>query len=121
MPILQQLDNLLVTGQDAMLYNRISKKVELLARIAFKSTSHVKVRVPNNARHLIDGLLEDQTHITYPTSSTLMKSTLRGICDEIPQLYDMASKVENEELRHTLTSDISDLQVCIDNALKVIP
>ena len=121
MPILQQLDNLLVNGQDAMLYNRISKKVELLARIAYKSTSHVQVRVPNNAKHLIDGLLEGQTHITYPTSSTLMKSTLWGICDEIPQLYDMTSKVENEEVRACLIEDIVTLQTCVRNALRHIP
>jgi hypothetical protein len=121
MPILQQLDNLLVNGQDAMLYNRISKKVELLARIAYKSTSHVKVAVPNNAKHLIDNLLEGQTHITYPTRSTEIRSQLRGICDEIPQLFTMTSNVENEELRNVLLTDISDLQVSVKNALKRIP
>ena len=121
MPILQQLDNLLVNGQDAMLYNRISKKVELLARIAYKSTSHVKVAIPNNAKHLIDNLLEGQTHLTYPTRSTEIRSQLRGICDEIPQLYDMTSKVENEEVRACLIEDIVTLQTCVRNALKVIP
>jgi len=121
MPILEPLDNLLVTGQDAMLYNRISKKVELLARIAFKSTSHVKVRVPNNARHKIDKLLESQTHLTYPTRRVEIRSQLRGICNEIPQLFAMTSNVENETVRNSLLTDISDLQVSVKNALKVIP
>jgi hypothetical protein len=120
MPILQHLDNLLVSGPDAMLYNRISKKVELLARIAYKTTEDVPVKISNIDRIRGVEARPEQSHIRYTPSTTQMGSILLELRDEFPQLYVLASKVDNDELRFELLGDISQLQVCVDNALKKI-
>jgi hypothetical protein len=99
-----------LSPEDQVLYNRIDSRMKTLTRVVVKTLEGVNVSVPVKYRHALE-LRYDQPIYHYTTRSTENIRTLWVLCDELTQLYDMASNLQNEEANRSLRGQVLDFKV----------